>query len=279
MKPNMKTLSLIIKLSRKVHNKAKKILRILLSPSAIKLIILYNSGQLVILPIGFRCWTKGLILKSLWCIEMKKSYPFDNGFFTPLSVARVLKRKRINLNCDQLNPNHTVCIKHEAYNDSTFGYGIKFNKSTYKEINSLAISRETTGINKYLDSTFGYYTVDIENQFILAHYNWHAFASNDDSNRVYNPSTNIENINNTLNRRLDRMFKKCRSAKYILFIFAENQDYKYMMIDDDYFDLTDWSPVEEVAKELFPDSIIFVKNIDTVDSPEKVIQLLDQVSI
>lgn len=192
---------------KRIKRKLKQILIRFATPSGIKLRKLLASGELVIVPIGFRCYTKGKI-KEYLDIEFKKSYPFDSGFFPPLSVANLLINKKINLNNSRVKTNHLVCIKHENHEDPTLGRGIKFIKSTYEEINLTVKNREMPDINKYLDSTFGYYTLDTENQFILAHYNWHVYANRDKPGRVYDPIGNIKNISNTINRRLDRMFKE-----------------------------------------------------------------------
>ncbi len=266
MRPHSVTLKSII-------YKVKKIIKNL-SPSAIKFKLLYYSGRLVIIPIGFRCYTKRYIKKYL-DISLKKSLPFDTGFFSPLSVARVLHTRQIGMS----NSNHTVCIKNEKYFDATYGYGIKFNKSTYEEINSIVADRDTKDINKYVDSTFGYYTLDMENEFVLAHYNWHVFAKKDKSKGVYDPILNIKNINNILNRRIERMLNKCNTAEYIFFVFGETQEYKYMMIDDCHFDLNDLSPVENAAKELFPDSFVFVENLNDVNTPNKILSMLNSTKI
>jgi hypothetical protein len=234
---------------------------------------LLASGDLVIVPIGFRCYTKAKIEEHLG-VKFKKSYPFDSGFFPPLSVANVLMNKKVDLTNGQYKPSHVVCIKHENHEDSTFGLGIKFIKSTYAQINSTVKSREMPGINKYLDSTFGYYTLDIKNQFILAHYNWHVFAYKDRPDRGYDPIANISNINNTLNRRLDRMLRECNNAKYILFIFEETQGYHFMMIDECFHDLHDLNSVEKATKEVFAGSICIVKKLSDVNSPKKILSLL-----
>jgi hypothetical protein len=266
----MKTPSRILKLRRQI----KQLHTRLTTPGGLRLSRLHDSGELAIIAIGFRCFTKSKIKERLG-VELKKSYPFDNGFFPPISIARVLKTKRINLNFDQPRPNHTVCIKYENYNDPAFGYGIKFRSSTYEEINSAVASRDMDGINKYLDSSFGYYTLDMENQFVLAHYNWHSFANEKKPERIHDPIANINNINGMLNRRLDRMFEKCNAAKYVLLVFGETQGYRHMMIDDHHFDLNDLSPIEKVAKEIFVHSNVFVKKLDDVNTPQKVLSLLD----
>ena len=267
----MKTSRRILKLRRKI----KQMFVHFAMPGGFKLSRLYDSGELAIVSVGFRCFTKARIKEYLG-VELEKSYPFDNGFFPPISVARVLKAKRVNLNSDQPRPNHTVCIKHENYNDPTFGYGIKFDTSTYEEINSAAASRDMDDINKYLDRSFGYYTLDMDNQFVLAQYNWHFFARENRPERIHDPIANINNINEMLNRRLDRLIEKCKAAKYVIFVFAETQGYKHMTIDNHHFDLSDLSPIEKVAKEIFPDSIVFVKNLDDINSPKKVLSLLDK---
>ena len=142
-------------------------------------------------------------------------------------------------------------MKYEKYNDPTHGLGLKFVTSSYEEINSFTKSREVPYMNRYLDSTFGYFTLDHQHKFVLAHYNWHKFANPAKSKGVCDPKLNIETINNILNRRLKKMIKSCNSAKYIVFVHEESQGYNYMIIDEDRYNIHDYSKVNETLKETF----------------------------
>ena len=240
--------------------------------SEIKLKKRVKTGEIVIIPAGFRCWTKGHIYNNL---RVKQpSLPFDTGFFTPSAIASILKNPRINLEYDDNNSTHFVCIKSEGYEDSAVGYGIKFERASYSEINSLAISRDMGDINRYLDDTFGYYTLDVKHNFVLAHYNWHKFSNNDKSNRIHDPKINLERINEILNRRIQRMFKMCKSASYIFFIVGEFQEYQYMMIDDKYYDLNCFKEIINAAELAF-NARCFVVKVADVDSAAKLLAMID----
>ncbi|EAI5093144.1 hypothetical protein FZ734_04940 [Campylobacter jejuni] len=131
---------------------------------------LYENNKIAILPLGFRCFTKQMIFNNINIKQL--SLPFDSGFFSPFfSVASVFENPVI-----KLDGGHSVCLKYEYYKDENIGLGIKFQISSYEEINELALSRKDPTINILLDSTFGYYTLSLKHKFILAHYNWHRFA-------------------------------------------------------------------------------------------------------
>lgn len=224
----------------------------------IKLKQMVESGEIAIIPIGFRCFAKQAIQKLFGVVQ--ESLVFDSGFFPPSSVASVLRNPTIRLKySSDYNDSHAVCIKYENYNDPISGKGIKFQKSTYHEINSLSTGKEIDNINMYLDSTFGYYTLDLKHNFVLAHYNWHSFADINKSKGIADPAINIKNINDILNRRVQRMFDKCNSAKYIFFIFFENQSYNYMMIDNEKFDLNDLSEIKNTVNNIFGSKAFVLK--------------------
>ena len=197
--------------------------------------------------------------------------PFDNGFFPPCAIASVLRNPKINLKYNDNHLTHSVCIKYENYSDPISGNGIKFQKSSYEEIDSLAMSRDMRGINKYLDDTFGYYTLDIEHNFVLAHYNWHKFS---DRTEVHDHSINLEKINRTLNKRIRIMLERCSIANYIFFIVEEFQDYQYMMIDNQSMDLHCFDELVNTAESLFNAQCV-VSKIDHVDSAEKLLAMIN----
>jgi hypothetical protein len=229
------------------------------------------NGEVVIIPAGFRCQTKGDLFKSL---NFKQpSMPFDSGFFPPESIANIIQKGSINLKYPDTGLTHTVCIKNEYYTDKEVGCGIKFEKSTYTEINQLAVSREMKGMNRYLDSTFEYYTLDMENNFVLAHYNWHEFSEESKSKGIYDIEANIKNINDTLNKRIERMFDVCDRAKYVFFVVGEFQKYQYMMIDDKTFDLNDFEKLSFIANKRFNNKC-FVTPFSEVDTAEKLLSII-----
>jgi len=235
-----------------------------------KLSKLMISGQVAIIPVGFRCHTKGRLYSKLGIVQA--SLPFDNGFFTPHAVGNILRKQHIDLKFnDKLS--QTICIKNENFTDNKFGLGIKFETSTYDEINNLAKSKQQNDINKYLDSTFGYYTLDKKNDYVLAHYNWHEFADINHSNGHTEPEYNLIKINELLNRRIQRLINICEKAKIIFFIYDENQGYNYMAINDTYFRLKDLSPIESAANDKFKAKSIIIKLKD-IKSPYQMMKLI-----
>ncbi len=231
------------------------------SPAKIELKKMVDRGEVAIIPIGFRCFTKMDTYSSLEISQ--QSLPFDSGFFPPSSVVSILRNPIINLSYS----NHSVCMKYENHHDTVLGLGIKFQTSTYDEINTLATSKDMREINNYLDGTYCYYTLDPQHNYVLAHYNWHKFASQSHSERMFDPEINIKNINDTLNKRIERMFSLCNAAKYIFFVFGEYQEYEYMMIDDHHFDLHNFKNIEHVANDIFSTQsfVITANEIDNAD--------------
>lgn len=205
---------------------------------------LMESGELAIIPVGFRCFTKIELEKQLGIDQ--DTLVFDNGFFPPIAVARLLAGKMVNFDAG-----HTACIKIENHVDVDNGLGIRFVSSTYSEIDQLATSPDLPEINRFLDSTFGYYTLDIANRYVLAHYNWHPFGAVGD--RAHNVAENIVTTSEILTRRLERIMQRCHDARSILFVSGETQGYRYMQIDDEVHDLHDFGPIAQAARDLFGD--------------------------
>lgn len=229
------------------------------SSSAIELEKLIRSGDVAIIPIGFRCFTTRMIKKKLG-IE-QASLPFDSGFFSPYSVASILEHPLVNMSLEGEHKDHSVCIKNENNEDAKHGLGVKFNSSSYDEIDSIVTGKDTPEINKYLDSTFGYYTLNQEHKFVLAHYNWHSLADESKSNGVVNPQQNLATINDIMNRRISRMMDMIERAKHVFFIFGESQNYDYLQIDNSYFQLNDFERLQAVCSEKFGDKVTIISNI------------------
>lgn len=246
--------------------------RLNITPAEKKLKMMIETGELAVIPIGFRCHTKKKMRDILNISQV--SLPFDSGFFNPKSIASLIDNPKVDLKMsDNYKNNHTVCIKHENYNDPELGKGIKFKKSDYDEINSIATGTDIPDINKFLDNTYGYYTLDMTHKYVLAHYNWHKLANENISKGIVEPKLNLEKINNTMNKRLERMFDMCDTAKYIIFIFMENQGYKYMMLDEEVFPLNDLSEIERVVEKRFSIKPI-VSTFEELNSADKVLKVL-----
>lgn len=220
-----------------------------------KLKDMVSSGELAIIPVGFRCYTKMGIKNKFKIIQ--PSLPFDSGFFPPCSIINILNNPVIHLSLDEGEiKNHTVCKKNEPC--EIYGKkGIKFTTSSYKEIDSLAVSPDYSKINTLLDSTFGYYTLDINNNFVLAHYNWHKFSNDSKSKGVHDPKINLKKTSEMLNRRLGKMFSLIDNSKYTFFIYFENQAYDFMMVDECYYDLKDTKKLKEFLLDRFPNKAFF----------------------
>lgn len=210
-----------------------------------ELLALLNAGDVAVIPIGFRCFTKGMIEDKLGFTQA--SLPFDSGFFSPHSVANVFKNRKVSMSYHDTQT-HTVCKKFERVSEPNLGEGIRFETSTYEEINEIVKDKDISDIKNYLDSTFGYYTLDKENAYVLAHYNWHKFANEKKSNGVRDPEKNIPLINSLLNKRISRMFDICSRAKYVFFVYL-NRSCHYLKIDDVVYDLKDFSSLEKTLTD------------------------------
>lgn len=235
------------------------------SEAKLKLSQSVADGDIAIIPIGFRCNTAEKITELLGVRQA--SLPFNSGFFSPKSIASVLSNPKIDLKHNDQGLTHRVCIKNENHRDNLNGLGIKFEISDYDHINSIATHPDLENINRYLDSTFGFYTLDVKHQFVLAHYNWHKFSHPSKSKGIVDPDKNLENINETLNKRIDRMFNLCRKAKHIFFVYGEFQKFNYIQIGSEFHHLNDFSHLEKVIKSTFdkPYSIVDLSNQNDID--------------
>ena len=172
--------------------------------------------------------------------------PFDNGFFPPSAVESVLRNPSIFMDYADTN-SYSICMKDEVCFSRRLGIGVAFSSSSFDCIDELVNSASMDGLNAYLDSTFGYYTLDTYHKFIIAHYNWHPFAKKLAPARSVSRRTNLENIRHTLNRRIDSLFRQCEASKHILFIFDNHDQYSFMSINNDIFSLTNLGGIKEQA--------------------------------
>lgn len=187
------------------------------------------AGRIAVIPIGFRCYTKGIFSRLFNFTQ--PSLPFDSGFFPPASILSVFQEGFINLD----NNNHKVCIKSENFRNEKGKLGINFKTSTYTEIDKLVETHKS--ISKFLDSTYGYYTTSTSNHFTLAHYNWHKNASLEKSGGIYDYQTNLVAINEMMNKRLSRLESLCENADEILLVSSNTQSYSFMSIDKQEYEL------------------------------------------
>jgi hypothetical protein len=224
---------------------------------------LQRIGAAAIIPIGFRCFTAEYLRRRIGLSQ--NTHPFDVGFFPPASVASILKFPQISL-CIQQRSSFDICQKYENHKHPTHGNGIKFCRSSKQEID-LEVSDKSKGeINQYLDASFGYYTLDNRHGYVLAHYNWHAFASEKYSRGCTDMSINLKNATETLNRRIDRMMKLCHAAEVVIFVYYNPNSYEYMQIDDEICDLCDLSEVKHAAKAVFNSKAHVLTDVELIES-------------
>lgn len=230
-----------------------------------------EAGDVAIIPVGFRCHTKRWIKEKLGVKQ--PSLPFDSGFFSPHSVASVISNPNIFMSLG--GDDHNVCIKTEKNKDEQYGVGTAFETSTYDEINRVAESRNVENINKYLDSTFGYYTLNKEHKFVLAHFNWHPLADEKKSKGIVEPVKNLEIINGIFERRLSRMFELIDKARLVVFVFSNPPQNKYLKIDDEVFRLDDFDLLKKVMVEKAGTQSLF---LDTANEPMLARDILSQLN-
>lgn len=211
----------------------------------IKLKKLVDSKEIAIIPIGFRCHTKMKIAEDLGI--QQASLPFDSGFFPPKSIESIFKDPKIELSINSDNSSHAVCKKNEAeWNGSE--KSITFKTMDYDEIIKHVKSKDQDDINQYLDSTFGFYTLDKKHKFVLAHYNWHFFADEKKSNGLVTPEKNLPIINSMMNKRIERMFNLIENAKVTFFIFYDPQNFANMKIDKDKYQFSEIKDLNDTFK-------------------------------
>ena len=70
------------------------------------------------------------------------------------------------------------------------------------------------------------------------------------------------------------MFDLCDAAKHVIFVVGEFQKYNYMMVDDKYFDLNDFSMLTDTVKTVF-NADCFVTSVADIDNAEKLFAMIN----
>lgn len=230
----------------------KTFLKEFTKPIAYKVQKLVDNGELLIVPCGYRCYTRIQLNNKL---KLGETMPFDNGIFTPHSLSNMLKNKKIELKYpDPEMKTHTVCKKMRNEED--------FELSSYEEINSeirriqRLKNRDDSWENNILsvlDSSQGYYTYDKKNKIVLVHYNWF----NSKLHRNKNRKQLIDSINLTINRRMKRLFERCGKSKNIFFVNYGPKTEKLVSIGEETHDISDQSELKETINNIFGDKGTF----------------------
>nr|WP_321523810.1 hypothetical protein [uncultured Cohaesibacter sp.] len=237
-----------------------------------ELIRLVASGDLSLVAAGFRCFTRDTLTLRFGVTQA--SQPFDSGFFTPSAIANILESGKIDLRYP--DPDQTTqrpCRKFDNIEDATLGKGIRFASSSYEEIDQLCQDPDQHDINSLLDGSFGYYTLDTRNKFILGHFNWHRFASEEKSKGVYDKALNIANINDLMNRRIARLFEKCEKASLVIFAFYNHQAYRFIAIDDEIFLTDDFDRLSQTLRTIFGEKCLVV-DLAKIETAQQMLSLV-----
>jgi hypothetical protein len=221
-----------------------------------------RTGVAAIIPIGFRCFTAQYLKRTVGIDQC--THPFNVGFFSPRSVASILQSPEVSL-CSE-DDAYDICQKHENHQHPNHGNGIWFRRSNKEEIDRTVAGKSRDSINQYLDSTFGYYTLDNRHNYVLAHYIWHIFADAKKSGGCSDVRENLQRASAILNRRIARMMEVCHASKIAIFVFHNPNNYSYMQIDDTIHELTDLSEAKEAAQAAFGSKAHVVTDLELVES-------------
>jgi hypothetical protein len=213
--------------------------------------------QIAIIPAGFRCYTKQRIRSLLGLSQA--SFPFDSGFFPPNAIASMIREPEIALNAE-IPGSYALCIKDDPVRAENGAKGIHFTRTTQHELDQQvqACSHQKTALNRYLDSTMGYYTLDERHQHILAHYNWHAL-----SGRPSDLNENLQAINQILNRRLNRLFRTLEQCQSALFV-VDHSGYQVLTVDQTHYSITDTADLTCALSQRFPEARISLIQANTL---------------
>jgi hypothetical protein len=228
-----------------------------------KIAALQKAGAAAIVPVGFRCFTSQWLRKRIGISQC--THPFDVGFFPPASIASVLRFPRISLDF-QDKASFDICKKYENSKHLLYGKGVRFCRSSKEEIDLAVMGACKKKFNRYLDSTFGYYTLDNRHGYVLAHYNWHLLAEEKMSAGCVDMAANLHRASEILNRRIDRMIKACHSASIVIFVSHNPQCYGYMQVDGEVYDLMDLTDIGVAANAAFGGKVHVVTAAELIES-------------
>lgn len=146
---------------------------------------------------------------------------------------------------------YRVCIKDEYIEDSGGSMCIRFQESSYAEIDERISHPGQPNINRFLDSTFGYYTLDTRHGYVLAHYNWHKFACGIKGDRPESSKSWLKGAEQIMNRRLSRLDTMCRTARSILCVHDKLPSLKTLKIGPVDYQLSSHNEVEKVFEKRY----------------------------
>lgn len=259
------------KLIKQKVNEYKKILDVRKKAKQI-MFHMISSGELAIIPTGFRCYTKQMLKGKLGITQ--PSLPFDSGFFTHQSIVRIMDCGEINFAHSDSGPDgYSVCIKQANCLDEFNNKYIKFTPSSYDYIDT-KVSQSDVISNNYLDSTGGYYTLDINNEFVLAHYNWHASAPLEKSKGIITPEDNIPLIKDLMNNRLRRLEHMCHSARKIIFVTHDHQGYDYVQIGSSNIPIANIELLRDFMNFKFGEDKVYIERLSDIDNHSKLMGVL-----
>ena len=194
------------------------------------------------IPVGFRCYTQDKLRNNNLKAE---TLPFDFGFFPPQSIVSVLKSGNMNLLLDDRKEpmNFSFCKKIRGLKSFSF-----------QEISESEIDKQLEGgyDNKLLDTSCGYYTLNKEHNFVLAHYLYH----NSSKRYKTNYRNIIDIISDMFQRRLNRLNELCANHKNKFFIHYHQQPYNSVKINENEYDLTDMDILKNQLTERFGENTL-----------------------
>ena len=195
------------------------------------------------IPVGYRCFTNGLLCNNNLKAE---TLPFDYGFFPPQSIVSALKSENMNLLLDGAREpkNFSFCKKISEINDG----------NSFQEISESEIDEQIKDghDNKLLDLKGGYYTLNKDHNFVLAHYLWHKSSENYKTNY----RNTIDVLSDMFQRRLNRLNELCANHKNKFFIHYHYQPYNSVKINDNEYDLTDMDILKNKLTESFGENTL-----------------------
>ena len=103
-----------------------------------------------------------------------------------------------------------------------------------------------------MDTTCGYYTLNKDHNFVLAHYLWHESSKN----YITNYRNTIDILSDMFQRRLDRLNEQCANHKNKFFIHYHCQPYNSVKINDSEYDLTDMDILKNQLTESFGENTL-----------------------
>jgi len=172
------------------------------------------------------------------------SLPFNNGFFTPQSIASILKSENMNflLSGTREPKNFSFCKKIDGKCNS------------FQEISESEIDEQIKDgyNNQFLDDSCGYYTLNKEHNFVLAHYLWHKSSKNYKTNY----RNTIDILSGMFQRRLNRLNELCANHKNKFFIHYHHQPYNSVKINNNEYDLTDMGILKNQLTESFGENTL-----------------------